>query len=151
MKERIEYFLIRYIIFNETPKTITKPQLLFVIADISLKDRIDSIRDGVCPYCNTKFKKIYNHLINTSTHCSRSFVLDLLNTYNMYMKLLNNITKERGLYVLELKNSKHIFKNKEELLNIIKQNPDILKDLTETSTGEGSTMDMKSKINVKVM
>lgn len=129
MRERTEHYIVRYVVFGEDIKV--KGELLTVVIHTLLKDEIEMIRNGVCPYCKTKFKKIYNHLRSKTTPCSHSFTYTVSEVIKTYTNLLTNIVRGKDTYTLITPNQKIHFKEKKELINHIRQHPEILNTIKE--------------------
>jgi hypothetical protein len=129
LKERVETYLIRYVVFGDEPK-LPQIRLLITLTDIMLKDVIKSVRGGTCPFCNGKFKKIYNHLVYSASPCSRTFTLSITHVYMIYSKLMKYVMWRKGELILDLPNTERLyFKNKEELINYLREHEEILKQL----------------------
>lgn len=129
MKERVETYLVRYIIFGDEPR-LPQIRLLITLTDIMLKDVIKSVRNGTCPFCNSKFKKIYNHLVYSASPCSRTFSLTITHVYTTYTKLTKYVMRRKGELILDLPNTERLsFKNKEELINYLRDHEEIIKQL----------------------
>lgn len=128
MKEKVEAYLIRYVVFGDEPK-LPQIRLLITLTDIMLKDVIKSVRSGTCPFCNSKFKKIYNHLVYSASPCSRTFSLSITHVYTTYTKLMKYVMWRKGELILDLPNTRIYFKNKEELINYLRDHEEILKQI----------------------
>jgi len=108
--------------------------LLFAVADALYSNEIELIRSKKCPFCFKSFKNIVLHLKRSSPRlspCAVRYSMMLHDIVSVFTKLNNrmNIIKKSYRIELRLNNDLLYFKSKKELVEFIRRNPSIIKQL----------------------